>query len=77
MQGSAVEKSLLRHGSGKRRGQGNGFSRMPGPRRTNPYEMKKFRANRDLIRRRNSKLKAQRKPKKKGGKLPGFRQNKH
>jgi hypothetical protein len=72
-----VETGLLKQGSGKkRRGAGNGYSRMPGLRRKNPFEMKKFRASRDVMRRRNSKLKAQRKPKNKGGKFPPIKQNK-
>ena len=69
---------LLKNASGKnKRGVGNGFSRVPGPRRKNNFEIKKFRARRDMMRKRNARLKASRKPKKKGGKLPGFRQNKH
>ena len=68
---------LLKTGNARtRRGGGNGYSRPAGPRRNNPYEIKKLRENRDLLRRRSSRLKAMRTPKRKGGKLPPIRQNK-
>ena len=76
-QGSAVQMALLKTGNARtRRGAGNGYARMVGPGRKNGFEIQKLRKQRDLMRRRSSRLKAMRTPKRKGGKLAAIKPNK-